>query len=75
MAGRLYACAHSGYLMTEARHIQAKADLVHAGSSDCDDFDNVKKGGLYGSAGGVMCTLISSQFVDILVVPEMLIPE
>ena len=75
MAGRLYAGAHSGYLMTEARHIQAKGDLIHAGSSDCDDFDNVEKGGLYGSAGGAMCKLISSQFVDILVVPEMLIPE
>ena len=72
MAGRLYPGAHSGYLMTEARHIQAKADLVHARSSDCDDFDNVKKGGLYGGAGGVTCTLI---FVDIMEVPEMLITK
>ena len=51
MAGRLYARAHSGYLMAEARHIQAKADLVNAVSSDCDDFDNVMKGGLYEGGG------------------------
>ena len=50
MAGRLYACAHSGYLMAEAGLIQAK---VHAVCSDCDDFDNVMKGGLYEGGGYV----------------------
>ena len=41
MAGRLYARAHSGYLMTEARHIQAKVDLLHGGSSD--DFNQMSR--------------------------------
>ena len=55
MGGRLYARAHSGYLnlMAEAGLIQAKANLVHAVSSGCDDFDNVKKGGLYEGGGYV----------------------
>ena len=57
MAGRLYARAHSGYLMTEARHIQAKVDLLHGGISDCDDFDQMSRKEDLMDGGLVMCSI------------------